>query len=134
MTSDVRTTTFDVITIGRCGVDLYPLQSGVGLEDVETFGKFLGGSPTNVAVAASRLGSSAAVISGVGDDPFGRFVRREMRPLEEVAATARRVRLVAAAPYISLKFCAAPRSDLSARFVADSETTAPPPASTILRI
>ena len=45
---------FDVLTIGRVGVDLYPLQSGTHLQDVETFGKFLGGSPTNVAVA--RLG------------------------------------------------------------------------------
>ena len=45
---------FDVITMGRVGVDLYPLQTGVGLEDVTTFGKFLGGSATNVAVAAAR--------------------------------------------------------------------------------
>lgn len=67
--------------MGRSGVDIYPLQSGVGLEDVETFGKFLGGSPTNVAVAAARMGHSAAVISGVGDDPFGRFVRMEMNRL-----------------------------------------------------
>jgi 5-dehydro-2-deoxygluconokinase len=71
----------DVLTIGRSGVDLYPLQSGLGLEDVETFGKYLGGSPTNVAVAAARLGHSAATLTGVGDDPFGRYVRREMRRL-----------------------------------------------------
>ena len=44
---------FDVLTVGRVGVDLYPLQVGVGLEDVQTFGKFLGGSATNVAVAAA---------------------------------------------------------------------------------
>lgn len=68
----------DVLTFGRSGVDIYPLSTGVGLEDVETFGKFLGGSPTNVAVAAARLGRSAATITGVGDDPFGRYVRREM--------------------------------------------------------
>jgi 5-dehydro-2-deoxygluconokinase len=68
----------EVVTIGRSGVDIYPLQTGVGLEDVETFGKFLGGSPTNVAIAAARLGHSAAVLTGVGDDSFGRFVRREM--------------------------------------------------------
>jgi 5-dehydro-2-deoxygluconokinase len=59
-------------------VDIYPLQTGVGLEDVETFGKFLGGSPTNVAVAAARLGHPSAVVTGVGHDSFGRFVRREM--------------------------------------------------------
>lgn len=67
-----------VVTMGRSGVDLYPLQTGVGLEDVGTFGKFLGGSPTNVAVAAARLGNDVAVLTGVGDDPFGRYVRREM--------------------------------------------------------
>ncbi|UFU08471.1 5-dehydro-2-deoxygluconokinase [Ruania halotolerans] len=67
--------------MGRSGVDLYPLQIGVGLEDVQSFGKFLGGSPTNVAVAATRMGSPAAVLTGVGDDPFGRYVRQEMRRL-----------------------------------------------------
>ncbi|WP_196717353.1 5-dehydro-2-deoxygluconokinase [Actinomyces trachealis] len=71
----------DVLTIGRCGIDVYPLQTGVGLEDVETFGKFLGGSPTNVAVAATRYRHRAAVVTGVGEDPFGRFVRTEMRQL-----------------------------------------------------
>ncbi len=71
----------DLLTIGRSGVDIYPLQVGVGLEDVTSFGKFLGGSPTNVAVAAARMGQRSAVITGVGDDPFGRFVRREMRRL-----------------------------------------------------
>jgi 5-dehydro-2-deoxygluconokinase len=69
---------FDVLAIGRSGVDIYPLQIGVGLEDVTSFGKFLGGSAANVAVAAARLGNRAALISGVGDDPFGRFVRTEL--------------------------------------------------------
>lgn len=72
---------FDVLTVGRIGVDLYPLQDGVGLEDVETFGKYLGGSATNVAVAAARYGHSAAVLTGVGADPFGRFATRELRRL-----------------------------------------------------
>ena len=71
----------DVLAIGRCGVDIYPLQIGVGLEDVTTFGKFLGGSAANVTVAAARLGDRAALISGVGDDPFGRFVRNELADL-----------------------------------------------------
>jgi len=70
--------TKDLIAIGRLGVDLYPLQDGVGLEDVETFGKYLGGSAANVTVAAARHGHSAALISAVGDDPFGRFLRREL--------------------------------------------------------
>ncbi|WUN56579.1 5-dehydro-2-deoxygluconokinase [Rhodococcus sp. NBC_00294] len=77
-TGDAR---FDVLAIGRSGVDIYPLQVGVGLEDVETFGKFLGGSAANVTVAAARLGRRTALISGAGDDPFGRFVRAELARL-----------------------------------------------------
>ncbi|VEG56764.1 ribokinase-like domain-containing protein [Mycolicibacterium aurum] len=73
---------YDVLAIGRSGVDVYPLQVGVGLEDVETFGKFLGGSAANVAVAAARLGNHSALISGVGDDPFGRYVRNELARLD----------------------------------------------------
>jgi 5-dehydro-2-deoxygluconokinase len=74
-------TRYDVLTIGRVSVDVYPLQIGVGLEDVETFGKFLGGSATNVAVAAARHGRRSAVITRTGDDPFGRYAHREMRRL-----------------------------------------------------
>jgi 5-dehydro-2-deoxygluconokinase len=70
---------YDVLTMGRIGVDIYPLQIGVGLEDVETFGKFLGGTATNVAVAAARHGRSSAVISRVGADPFGRYVQRALQ-------------------------------------------------------
>jgi 5-dehydro-2-deoxygluconokinase len=70
---------FDLITIGRCGVDIYPLQTGVGLAHVETFGKFLGGSPTNVAVAAARHGLRSAVVTAVGADPFGEWVRQAIR-------------------------------------------------------
>lgn len=72
---------FDVLAIGRSGVDIYPLQIGVGLEHVESFGKFLGGSAANVAVAAARLDNRTALISGVGDDPFGTFVRNELADL-----------------------------------------------------
>src|SRR5215211_2398504 len=71
----------DVLTFGRSGVDIYPLQVGVGLEDVQTFGKFLGGTTANVAVAAARLGRRAAIITGVGDDPFGRYVRKALGEL-----------------------------------------------------
>jgi 5-dehydro-2-deoxygluconokinase len=70
---------YDLITMGRVGVDLYPEQIGVGLADVTTFAKFLGGSATNVAVAAARLGERSAVITKVGDDPFGRYVRRALQ-------------------------------------------------------
>ena len=71
-------TPYDVITIGRVGIDIYPLQIGVGLEDVTSFGKFLGGSATNVAVAAARHGLSSAVITRTGNDPFGTFVHQEL--------------------------------------------------------
>jgi 5-dehydro-2-deoxygluconokinase len=63
----------DLITMGRVGVDLYPEQIGVHLADVQTFAKSLGGSATNVSVAAARLGVRSAVITKVGDDPFGRY-------------------------------------------------------------
>lgn len=72
------TQAFDVICIGRVSIDIYPLQSGIGLDAVQTFGKFLGGSATNVAVAASRLGNRTALITRTGADPFGRFVRDEL--------------------------------------------------------
>ncbi len=72
----------EVLTFGRAGVDIYPQQIGVGLEDVETFGKYLGGTTANVAVAAARLGRRTAIITGVGDDPFGRYVRRALRDLD----------------------------------------------------
>ncbi|MDN5383874.1 5-dehydro-2-deoxygluconokinase [Streptomyces sp. LB8] len=70
---------FDLITMGRIGVDLYPLQSGVPLAQVETFGKFLGGSAANVAVAAARLGRSSAVITRTGDDPFGVYLHEALK-------------------------------------------------------
>jgi 5-dehydro-2-deoxygluconokinase len=79
MSSGVAST--EVLAIGRLGVDLYPLQSGVGLDKVDTFGKYLGGSAANVAVAAARLGHAAALVSRVGADPFGRFLRDEMTRL-----------------------------------------------------
>jgi len=78
MTTVNNSTPFDVITIGRVGIDIYPLQDGVGLEDVDTFGKYLGGSATNVAIAAARHGLKSAVITRTGEDPFGRFVHKEL--------------------------------------------------------
>jgi 5-dehydro-2-deoxygluconokinase len=68
----------EVLTVGRVSVDLYPEQIGVPLAEVRTFRKMLGGSPTNVAVAAARLGRRAAVVTKVGDDPFGDYVRRAL--------------------------------------------------------
>jgi 5-dehydro-2-deoxygluconokinase len=70
---------FDVLSMGRIGVDIYPEQIGVSLREVSTFGKYLGGSPTNVAVAAARYGRRAAVITRTGDDPFGLFLHDALR-------------------------------------------------------
>ena len=71
----------EVLAIGRLGVDIYPLQDGIGLEHVTTFGKFLGGTAANVAVAAARHGRDVELVSRVGDDPFGRYLRAELRRL-----------------------------------------------------
>ncbi len=72
---------YEVVSMGRSGVDIYPLQHGVGLEDVTTFEKFLGGSATNVAVAAARHGRRVALVTRTGRDPFGRYIHRALREL-----------------------------------------------------
>jgi 5-dehydro-2-deoxygluconokinase len=69
----------EVLTMGRIGVDVYPLQTGVSLREVQTFGKYLGGSATNVAVAAARHDRRSAVISRTGQDPFGEFIHDALR-------------------------------------------------------
>ena len=69
----------EVLTMGRVGVDLYPHQVGVPLDQVDSFGKYLGGSATNVAVAAARYGRRSAVITRTGADPFGTFVHAALR-------------------------------------------------------
>jgi 5-dehydro-2-deoxygluconokinase len=69
----------EVLTMGRVGVDLYPQQVGVKLDQVDTFGKWLGGSATNVAVAAARYDRRSGVITRTGDDPFGKFVHTALR-------------------------------------------------------
>ncbi len=69
---------YDVLTIGRVGIDLYPHESGVGREDVTTFSKSAGGSATNVAIAAAAYGRRSAVITRTGKDPFGRFIHKEL--------------------------------------------------------
>ncbi|NEA64761.1 5-dehydro-2-deoxygluconokinase [Streptomyces sp. SID12488] len=70
---------FDLVTMGRIGVDLYPLQSGAPLTLVQTFGKFLGGSAANVAVAAARLGRSSAVVTRTGADAFGDYLHQALK-------------------------------------------------------
>lgn len=71
-------TPLELLTVGRVGVDLYPQQSGVPLKDVQTFAKFLGGTATNVAVAAAKLGHRTAVLTKVGPDGFGEYVREAL--------------------------------------------------------
>jgi len=69
---------FEVVTMGRVGVDIYPEQIGVGLAEVSTFAKYLGGSATNVAVAAARHGRRTALITRTGADPFGDYVHQAL--------------------------------------------------------
>ncbi|MEU8886616.1 5-dehydro-2-deoxygluconokinase [Streptomyces sp. NPDC048442] len=94
-------TPYDLIVMGRLGVDLYPLKAGVPLDRVETFGRFLGGSAANVAVAAARLGRRVALVSRTGADPFGVYLRRE---LETFGVGVRWVTEVAAYP-TPVTFC-----------------------------
>lgn len=72
-------TGLDLVTLGRVGVDLYPQQTGVPLAEVRTFAKSLGGTATNVAVAAARHGLRTAVVTGVGDDRWAPYVRSALR-------------------------------------------------------
>jgi 5-dehydro-2-deoxygluconokinase len=70
---------YDVITMGRISVDVYPQQVGVSLREVTSFGKFLGGSSTNVAVAAARYGRRVATITRTGRDPFGEYLHDALK-------------------------------------------------------
>lgn len=70
---------FELLTMGRIGVDIYPNDIGVTLDQVGSFGKYLGGSPSNVAVAAARHGNRTAVITRTGQDPFGEYLHQELR-------------------------------------------------------
>ncbi|MAQ82386.1 MAG: 5-dehydro-2-deoxygluconokinase [Maritimibacter sp.] len=72
------TKTLDVITIGRAGVDLYGDQIGGRLEDMGSFSKYIGGSPTNIACGTARLGLKSALLSRVGDEHTGRFILEQL--------------------------------------------------------
>jgi 5-dehydro-2-deoxygluconokinase len=71
-------TDLELLTVGRISVDLYSPEVGAGFEDPQTFEKSVGGSATNVAIAAARLGHRAAVLTKVGADGFGEYVRRKL--------------------------------------------------------
>lgn len=71
--------TLDLITIGRSSIDLYGAQVGGRLEDMGSFDRYIGGSPTNIACGTARLGMKSAVITGVGDEHMGRFIREQLQ-------------------------------------------------------
>ena len=66
--------TFDLITMGRSSIDLYANEVGAPFVDIKSFAAYVGGSPTNIAVGAQRLGLKTAVITAVGEDPVGDFI------------------------------------------------------------
>ena len=68
----------DVITIGRASVDLYGQQIGSRLEDIASFAKSVGGCPANIAIGTGRLGLKSALITRVGDEQMGRFIREQL--------------------------------------------------------
>jgi 5-dehydro-2-deoxygluconokinase len=70
--------TLDVLTIGRCSVDLYGMEIGTGLENVEVFKKSVGGCPANIAIGCARLGLKAGILTRVGNEQMGRFIVSEM--------------------------------------------------------
>lgn len=72
------TKTLDVITIGRASVDLYGQQIGSRLEDIGSFAKSVGGCPANIAVGTARLGLKSALLTRVGDEQMGRFIREQL--------------------------------------------------------
>jgi 5-dehydro-2-deoxygluconokinase len=74
----VPETELDVITIGRASVDLYGQQIGGRLEDMASFAKSVGGCPANIAIGAARLGLRSGLITRVGDEAFGRFIREQL--------------------------------------------------------
>ena len=71
-------TLLDVVTIGRSSVDLYGEQVGGRLEDMSSFAKYVGGCPTNIAIGTAKLGLKSGLITAVGDEHMGRFIREEV--------------------------------------------------------
>lgn len=70
---------YDVLAMGRCGIDLYSNDVGVPFEQIRSFAAYVGGCPTNVSVGTRRLGLRSALLTGVGDDPVGDFVLHFLR-------------------------------------------------------
>ncbi|CAI2933412.1 bifunctional 5-dehydro-2-deoxygluconokinase/5-dehydro-2-deoxyphosphogluconate aldolase [Aminobacter niigataensis] len=78
MTDPKNQPVLDVITIGRASVDLYGQQTGSRLEDVASFAKSVGGCPANIAIGTARLGLRSALLTRVGDEHMGRYIREQM--------------------------------------------------------
>jgi len=76
MAQDARP--LDLLAVGRSSVDLYGQQVGGRLEDMASFAKYVGGSPTNTAIGGARLGLSTALLTRVGADHMGRFIREQL--------------------------------------------------------
>ena len=79
---------YDLICMGRAAVDLYGEQIGARLEDQTSFAKYLGGCPANIAVGSSRLGLKVAMLTRVGDEHNGRFVRETLAPRASMSHVA----------------------------------------------
>ena len=109
-----------LLTVGRVSVDLYAQQRGAGFDEPQTFLKSVGGSPTNVAVAAARLGVRAAAVTAVGGDGFGAFVRARL------AVHGVDTRWVATAPGSQTPLAIVALDDPQAPTVAFYRTAAPP--------
>jgi hypothetical protein len=75
---DAAARRFDIVCMGRAAVDLYGEQVGGRLEDMASFAKYLGGCPANISVGAARLGLRVAMLTRVGDEHMGRFVRETL--------------------------------------------------------
>ena len=69
----------DLICLGRAGVDFYAQQVGSRLEDVASFSKYIGGSSTNIACCSSRMGLRTALITRVGNEQMGQFIREQLQ-------------------------------------------------------
>jgi len=78
VTTELANRPLDVITIGRASVDLYGQQIGTRLEDIASFAKSVGGCPTNIAVGTARLGLKSALVTRVGNEQMGRFIREQL--------------------------------------------------------
>lgn len=83
---------YDVITFGRSSIDLYSQNIGADFIDIKGFDAFVGGSPLNIAVACSRLGLKAALLTGVGDDKVGDFILNFLKNEKVITSSVRRIK------------------------------------------